>query len=670
MSFDEESIDSTPAVVIEDNGDDTSKCGNAIFVQAGETVAAQATHLIDFFDVSEDCEGGYELRNPFVEVLGVWFALNGTGSVLQASSCPALLSVFRGSDCGSLVCAESSSYNDLGCEVEWTSSANGQLDYILVQTIELTGNELGYELPITLTIEDPNSDAEESSGESSAELPLRLNNEDLQLCHETSSKAAVGDTTEVLVLKTMTNTIGFCGDGAVSDGFDLNDMGVQVFGTWFKVAGTGGVLRVNTCPARLTIFTGGDCDNLACADILNHQLGCQIEWQSEEGREDFILVQSIELDSEEDGFTAHVSITVEDLGDNELEDSEGTTIEVITQEAGQEGSSGVTIETTSNPEDDEATGAPTSAPTFGTEEQGEKSDDNPAGEETEESDESGTTFGIISGPQEDVHAVVLKSHQETCQTAKEIIPGSTAFSTAEQLAGDLKECEHRVSLEGMGMPVLGTWLRVAGTGGTMKARACPARITIYQGTSCDDLVCTADDVKQMGCEVEWTSSSVGQFDYILVQAIAFDNPQDAVFSFPVTLKVEASTDFRDPPVAGCADAETVSVHSEYDISMNLPIADVMNCDGGSNTDGHGSIVYGKWFTFVASNDKELRASACPALISVYEGECGAMECMATASGCEVEWKPSRRGAAQLILVQSLRRNTDEKPITLLIETGR
>jgi hypothetical protein len=567
MPFEENSIDSTPTVVIEDSGEDTSKCDNAILVQPGETVTINATHLIDSFDFSEDCEGGFELMNPFVEVLGVWFAVKATGSVLRASSCPALLSVFRGSDCDSLVCEESSAYNDVGCKVEWTSSSDGQLDYILVQTIEFAGNGPSYEMPMTLTIEDPNGDAVESSEESSAIHSLRLNEEDLLLCHQSNeTKAAVGDTTEVFVLNTMSNTVGYCSNGVGSDGFDLNDVDVQIFGTWLKVSGTGGVLRANGCPARVTILKGADCDTLACADIIADRFGCQIDWQSEEGRTDFILLQSIELDSKEDGFAAHASFTLEELDDNELEDSVGTTIVVIKTEEGQEGSSGATIETTSNPEQVDVTGAPTWAttmtPTFiptGTkldsiEEQGKETEVQ-ASEETEDAGGSGTTFGIISGPQADVDAVVLKTHEERCQTADKILPGSTAFSNAEPLAGDLKECEHRVSLEGMGMPLLGTWFRVSGTGGPMRATACPARITIYQGTSCDDLVCTADDVKQLGCEVEWTSSSLGRFDFILVQAIAFDNLQATDFSFPVTLKVEERTDVRGPSVADCADTE-------------------------------------------------------------------------------------------------------------------
>ncbi|CAB9505896.1 expressed unknown protein [Seminavis robusta] len=711
-----------PVLAMEDQGVDTSECQNALPIQPGETVRAEATHVVDFgTDIMDDCDGGYELENPFVEVLGIWFAIEGTGQMLKASSCPALISVYQGMDCGSLVCAPSSLASPLGCQVEWVSSEIGQIDYILVQTIQFTDGP-GFEVPIDLTVEESkieheeehspvmaqeltiaevqeqdissndNNDSEESNfnsdneGDSvNARPTLRLNDKDVQHCQQTNSKARIGDTTEVLVLRPMSNTIGYCDEG-IGDGINLDDVDVQVLGTWFSVLGTGGVLRASTCPAQVTIFTGDSCGSLKCTELVYDQFGCHVDWASEEGRTDFLLIQSLEFDSEEDGFTSHVSLTLVDLDVSEDASSGGTTIQVIkpgeeTEDNNGEGTGGSlsAIEGTKpgdeiQEDESQNTGGTTFDEMAGPDESG--------GEGTtleiisgpgQAQDSEGTTFEVISGASEDPYAVVLDSHHDQCQKAQEVQPGKTVFSTAVQLVGDLVECEHRVSFQGLGVPVLGAWFSVAATGGPLRAKACPARITIYQGISCYDLACTADEINEFGCEVEWTSSRNGQLDYILVQTIALD-VQDHEFSFPVSLQIDEPSVQRSLPIGSpegqvmkhCTDAESISLGARVVVPLDQPIGDALNCAGVAAADEHS---FGSWFTMTASSDSELRASACPTevLISIYEGVCGNLRCVETDIGCDVNWRPSAgRGVSQFILVSTAQQSAGASRQTTLI----
>ena len=77
--------------------------------------------------------------------------MEGNGQILKATACPARITIFTGT-CDSLTCIESTS-NEFGCSAEWQSS-DGEVYYILVQTIGFDGEDEGFVLPVTLTIED------------------------------------------------------------------------------------------------------------------------------------------------------------------------------------------------------------------------------------------------------------------------------------------------------------------------------------------------------------------------------------------------------------------------------------------------------------------------------------------------------------------------------------
>ena len=659
-------------VIIPETGRDTSQCINAYSLKEGETVSAEATHILDT-NTTVDCDGGFELNNPFVQVMGMWFAIPGGGGTrLKASSCPALLSVYRGDSCDSLECAPST-YNDLGCQVEWESANVGEFDYVLVQNIELnSGDGEGFDMPIRVTVDsvvpavddtativeegDASTVDSDDTDSSIPPLPAQLDFKDLTEC-QNATKATIGGSTSGDFV-TLSNNIGYC-DGP-GGAINMDDVGVEVLGSWFTIDGTGATLRADACLNRVTIFSG-ECDNLTCIELTYDQFGCQMEWKSEVGRTDYILLQNIKYDSDDENAAGSAVLRIQDL---DTADSAG-------------------------PADED--GAATSVP-------------QPEGE----ADVEDNSYWDVPDPDNDVSDqddgsqtnqdgdVVMESHLDTCQSAQVVSQGDTVLASASQLSGDALECEGGFNLNGFDIPILGAWFGVAGTGGLLRASACPARITVYSGT-CDSLECAEIEPSELGCEVEWASSPEGQLDYILIQTIGFEG-EDEGFVLPVSLSIEDPITAKELETTAlapselttgtvlingaelqCTEAIPIDFGESSVVPFRTPFENVLDCVGGlSTSDKPSSSVYGSWFAILGTA-KRYRASACPALISVYQGECDTLVCVAStvvsgSGGCDIEWEHSGgRGQPQYILVQSLQPSSsaadddEQDPVVLSLE---
>ena len=823
--FSNESVDegdsnesSHTIVVIPETDRDTSQCINAYTITPNEAISAEFTHTLDP-DAIIDCDKGFEINNPFVQVMGIWFAVPGTagGAKLRASSCPALLSVYRGGEgCDNLECA-SAAYNEIGCNVEWESAGVGDVDYILVQNIEFNGGEV-VDLPLQLTIdevqgvpvvdetpsgttEDVESDeVSDSIGTDSQATPppAQLDISDLEVC-QSAMEATVGDSTWGLMV-TLSNNIGYC-DGS-GGALNMDDVDVDVSGAWFTVEGTGGILRASACPAMVTIFTG-ECDDLVCADLVQAQFGCEMDWETEVGRTDYILVQSMENVGEEENAAASVFLVIEDLGTEESTQAVDEAADEEVDQADEDQADEDQADEDQADEDqadedqadelesdaesywaigeepnqpDEPTNDPdvldSSQPTTGeTDESDEPTDDTESywavGEESNQADELPDETAVPNSTQTPTDeseqpglplsetdsywaigeeasqadefpnegdapgstetreppsdpgtgAAVNQSYQETCESAQ-VIFGGEAVTSASQLSGAFLQCDDGFDLNGFDVPVLGAWVGVAGTGGLLKASACPSRISVYRGT-CDSLECAETTLDESGCSVEWESSPEGQVDYILIQTIGFDG---VVFDLPVSLSVEDPLASNaadntaintpqdsnevvsangDPVVADenengaaiaelesselpspndlmrgaerdCIEALPIGVNEWSVVPLKTPFASAFDCTGELATSDNQS-VYGSWYT-VVGNAQKYRASACPAQISVFQGECDSLICVETSvvvdsGGCEIEWDhPGRRSQPQHILVQSPALAEDaEDPIVLQLE---
>jgi len=560
------SVPSDLVVVPTNEAVDTSQCSHAISVHEGESISAEATHVFDFANSNiEDCEGGFELNNPFVQVMGIWFAVQGTGGVLKASSCPALVSVYRGVNCDTLECIQDSTFDGEGCEVQWQSSDVGQVDYLLVQNIEYSGDGQPTDMPVELTITvesteevddesgttlviipstEEEEEEEEESGTTLVIIPSTEEEDDesgttlVIIPFDNSTQDAVseddesgttlviipaddsGDTTTdangaqdeavsadenlnavgdavhgstlVLIpsvtdidldacenaqegiigasvsanLRPLSENIGYC-EGE-SNGMSVSDLEVKMLGSWFSIVGTGHMLRASSCPARLTILDGASCGALTCSELTFEQFGCRMEWQSEEGKTHYILVQSIQYD-EDEGFTAPISLKLEDM-------------DVVPV-----------------------------------------------------ADESPTNATAPQNIQLAPVTLVKDLELDTCQRSKPIRRGQQVTAHASPMSGDVLACNAGFNVNDFDLPVLGAWFAVRGTGDILRALACPARVTIYTG-ECDSLKCAEVIPDQLGCGVEWISSTGGEFDYILVETVGFEGDQDS--TFPVTLLVE------------------------------------------------------------------------------------------------------------------------------------
>ena len=508
-------------------GVDTSLCINAIQVNPGESISSEATYQLDNENV-EDCDGGFELNNPFVEVLGMWFQVPGTGGMLRAISCPAVISGYKG-DCNSLTCAEDAEFNKENCVVEWTSSEIGRKDYILVQNIELYDGE-DVKLPIRLTIEDPVANMEEpesddedknengSGDEMGNNLPTEapvtlsptnappaitsnptsvaplttsspgeefvpdesaaivLSNTDRTNCLE-AMEISLGD--EVTVpLSVTNNNFGIC--SGTGGGIEMDDMDIVVLGSYFKIVGTGSIIRASACPGRIAVFSG-TCDSLTCNEILSDQFGCQMVWQTESGRDDYVFVQAL---GNTGAATSLITLSIE----NPLE----TTV----------------------PSPSPTDGVPPTMPT---------------GNPTQEADSASS--------QEPTSINTLESHVGSCRQARSLVPGEIdVIAEASILDGELLECEGNFALDKFGTPVLAAWFSVAGTGGLLRASACPHQLTVYRG-SCNALECVEGEVNEFGCEIEWISSENQELDYLVIKTFGFEGEGDD-FSLPVAISIE------------------------------------------------------------------------------------------------------------------------------------
>lgn len=76
----------------------------------------------------------------------------------------------------------------------------------------------------------------------------------------------------------------------------------QAPGVWYKVLGTGSTMRASTCNAATSLDTVisvfASCDSVSCFDSNDQFCGNQseIEWDTEEGQEYFILVHGWSTD--------------------------------------------------------------------------------------------------------------------------------------------------------------------------------------------------------------------------------------------------------------------------------------------------------------------------------------------------------------------------------------
>lgn len=691
-SVDEDDSNESPhtIVVIPESDRDTSQCINAYTIIPNETVSAEATHTLDP-DAIIECDKGFEINNPFVQVMGIWFAVPGTGATLQASSCPALLSVYRGSEgCDNLQCA-SATYTETGCNVEWESAGVGDVDYILVQNVEFNGGEV-VDLPLQLTIDEvsvvdePASDNEEdvesgenegtdSSGTDSQATPppAQLDVNDLEVC-QSAMEATLGDSTWGLMV-TLSDNIGYC-DGP-GGAINMDDVDVDVSGAWFTVEGTGGTLRASACPTMVTIFTG-ECDDLACADLVQTQFGCEMEWESEIGRTDYILVQSMENVGEEENAAASVFLVIDDLG---KEDS----TQIVDQATDEEGD---------NADEDQADEGETDAAID--EDHTDENQTNEALAEDQAGDDQADEDQANEDPEEDQTNEALDEDQaggdQAIEDPDENQAGESASDAESYWA--INE-ESNLSDEppndtGADEPPNDTGASDSSqitTEATDQSDETPSDTESYwaigeESNQADELPNEAADSSQttpdeseQPDEPPSESESYWEIGEVSSQADGFPNEGDAAGSTetadgesPSNLDSDAAVNmsYQD----SCQSAQVI-FGGEAVTSASQLVGDVLQCDGGFDLNGFDVPVLDAWIG-VAGTGSLLRASACPSRISVYRGTCDSLECTESTldqSGCSVEWESSPEGQVDYILIQTIGFDdvASDLPVSLSVE---
>lgn len=212
---------------------------------------------------------------------GVWFSVEGTGTVLEATTCvgypstleieadfDSIVHVFAGSSCGDLECIAANDDDMDTCRalsaVRWLSES-GRKYYILVSEYNTrVGN-------FALITRRYNDHCEDAVG------PLEL------------GSVTYGSTANATL-----DGIEACGGAPAS----------SHGGVWYKVIGTGGLLFATTCTglrnfngdfnSEITLLSGS-CGNLVCIDgnmdgTVNCGTEAEIIWQSLKGVEYYILV--------------------------------------------------------------------------------------------------------------------------------------------------------------------------------------------------------------------------------------------------------------------------------------------------------------------------------------------------------------------------------------------
>ena len=259
---------------------------------------------------------------------------------------------------------------------------------------------------------------------------------------------------------------------------------------------------------------------------------------------------------------------------------------------------------------------------------------------------------------------------------------------------------------------LGGWYNLVGTGEWLRITACPAKISIYEGNDCANLVCTNKVARNdKGCQVEWETEK-GKLYYVLLHGT------DRGFRRDISLEVEelgapsedgyggvivsvdenfisgSRDDNRPGPgrdsfsqdentASGSRDDDRIIVSGSRDEDSTL----VEECKNnaipaviGGTTTGDFTFTLdhdfgpcdigfhqrrkidkmdtseGAWFT-VDGQGKVLRVSSCPFQLSVFSDNCGDLECIedgqyTNALKCEFEWKNPIIEDVVHILVQS------------------
>eukprot|EP00797_Seminavis_robusta_P016604 Sro247_g098060.1 beta-induced protein ig-h3 (1723) ;mRNA; f:27845-33359 len=105
-------------------------------------------------------------------------------------------------------------------------------------------------------------------------------------------------------------------------GYTTEDLNTHARGTWYRIEGTGNLLKAHSCPGLLSVYQG-ECDELTCAESRINRLGCQVEWMSKPGEHYYLLVQSTVhlLGTEDEGFNIEIELVVEE---REKSSSDGT----------------------------------------------------------------------------------------------------------------------------------------------------------------------------------------------------------------------------------------------------------------------------------------------------------------------------------------------------------
>lgn len=216
-------------------------------------------------DVLDGC-GGVELSGP-----GIWFAVNGTGLPIQASTCDnavvdTQITVFTGT-CDGLQCVGA---NDDACGqqslIVWLS-VKDETYYVMVTGTDLE-SAANPEFSLLVTETAANDVCETAE-------PIQL----LAMGDATLSGSTVG--------ATLDNSVPECGSAG-------SDRGA---GTWYEIRGTGLPMRASTCEntrtggGTVTLFSG-DCGALQCINARYYE-DCEVMWATDENEVYYLLVAGL-----------------------------------------------------------------------------------------------------------------------------------------------------------------------------------------------------------------------------------------------------------------------------------------------------------------------------------------------------------------------------------------
>ena len=235
----------------------------------GSTVTATFDADNYAFTGAPACDGT-EALHP-----GVWYELLGTGDVLLASTCveetqfATEISVYTGSSCDTLVCAVTGrQFCNEKASVYW-ESVFGETYYILVhgaaRGLFPSVGEFGLTVAPFVT-EDNNQCVAATAIDTDTMLGQMILG---------SNFAATLDT-----------------DIPVCASFESEAPGI-----WYRVVGTGSIMRASTCDpttdfdTQITVYSGS-CDALSCVGTDDNSCGVQssVAWSSTEGTVYYILV--------------------------------------------------------------------------------------------------------------------------------------------------------------------------------------------------------------------------------------------------------------------------------------------------------------------------------------------------------------------------------------------